>query len=153
MSDDAHAEASRDMNPEANRVSILNRFPEITGLEIADTFWKRALGLIGKPGLGQGRGLLLPRCRSIHTGFMRFTIDVIFLDRDNGVVKIVQGVKPWRMARGGRNAVSTLEIESGWLPLPSPQNKLKKDTINAIVQPSCIKGTHKGNQNYKKEME
>ncbi|MEI7880862.1 MAG: DUF192 domain-containing protein, partial [bacterium] len=47
---------------------------------VADTFWKRSIGLMGKPGLKAGQGLLLSPCGSIHTCFMRFPIDIIFLD-------------------------------------------------------------------------
>lgn len=91
------------------------QFPWLTRLDTADTFWKRAIGLMGKPGLEAGCGLLIPQCGSIHTCFMRFPIDVIFLDSNNRVVKVIQGVKPWRLAWGGRQARSVLEVQSGWL--------------------------------------
>ena len=95
---------------------LQSRFPTLAHIDIADTFWKRAVGLMGKPGLETGRGLLFPHCRSIHTGFIRFPLDVIFLDKDNGVVKVVRNLKPWRLAWGGMKAYSTLEVQSGWLP-------------------------------------
>lgn len=91
------------------------QFPWLTRLEEAGTFWKRAIGLIGKPGLEPGHGLLIPGCGSIHTFFMRFPIDVIFLDSENRVVRSVQDLKPWRMAWGGRRARSVIEVQSGWL--------------------------------------
>jgi uncharacterized membrane protein (UPF0127 family) len=89
------------------------QFPWLTKLDTADTFWKRAIGLLGKRGLEAGEGLLIPGCGSIHTCFMRFPIDVIFLDGENRVVKIVRAVKPWRMAWGGRQARSVIEVQSG----------------------------------------
>jgi uncharacterized protein len=93
-----------------------NLFPWVSHLEIADTFWKRTLGLMGKTGLAGGHGLLISPCRSIHTCFMRFPIDVVFLDHDNDPLKVVRGVKPWRMIWGGWKAASVLEVQSGWLP-------------------------------------
>ena len=104
-------------------------FPWVSHLEIADTFWKRTLGLMGKSGLAGGHGLLISPCRSIHTCFMRFSIDVVFLDRDNNPLKVVREVKPWRLIWGGGKAVSVLEVQSGWLPRiqtaarPVTQNK------------------------------
>ncbi len=88
----------------------------LTHVDRADTFWKRALGLMGKPRLEVGRGLLIPRCRSIHTCFMRFPIDGVFLDEHHRPVKIIRNLKPWRLAWGGGKACSVLEVESGWLP-------------------------------------
>ena len=91
----------------------------IPELMVADTFWKRSIGLMGKPGLKAGQGLLLSPCGSIHTCFMRFPIDIIFLDSQNRVIKIRQNVVPWRLVRGGWKARSVIEVQSGWLaPLP-----------------------------------
>ncbi len=64
--------------------------------EIADTFSKRLLGLMFRSGLPIDNGLLLDPCSSIHTFFMRFPIDVVYLDRDNTVLK-KETVFPWRL--------------------------------------------------------
>lgn len=86
---------------------------------MADSFWKRGIGLMGRRSLEAGTGLLLRPCKAIHTCFMRFPIDVIFLDAANRVVMTRQQVAPWRMIRGGRQARSVIEVQSGWLdPLP-----------------------------------
>jgi len=88
---------------------------EILGVraEVADTFAKRARGLIGRPPLGPGEGLLIPRCNAIHTFFMRYPIDATFLDRENRVVKVVRGIRPWRpLVWGGWRAVKVLETLS-----------------------------------------
>ena len=87
----------------------------IPELLVADTFWKRGMGLMGRPELKPGQGLLLRPCGSIHTCFMRFPIDVIFLDAINRVVKVHQNVPPWRMVRGGWKAHTVIEVQSGWL--------------------------------------
>ena len=81
--------------------------------EVAETFAERARGLIGRDGLSDGEGLLIPRCGCIHTCFMRFPIDATFLDRDDNVVKVVRNICPWRLCVwGGRRAVKVLETAS-----------------------------------------
>lgn len=79
--------------------------------EVAETFAERAKGLIGRRGLEPGHGLLIKRCNCIHTFFMRFPIDAIFLDRDGKVVKTVRNIPPWRpWIWGGWRARQVLEI-------------------------------------------
>ena len=46
---------------------------------------------------------------------MRFALDLIFLDRDLGVVRIVRRVPPWRIVAGGRAAWGVVEVQTGWL--------------------------------------
>jgi len=77
---------------------------------VASTFAERAKGLIGVKSLPPGEGLLIPRCNAIHTFFMSMTIDATFLDREDNVVKIVRGIRPWRpFVWGGWRAVKVLE--------------------------------------------
>ena len=58
-------------------------------------------------------GLLIERCNSIHTCFMRFSIDATFFDAQGNVVKVVKNIKPWRWCvLGGRRAVKVLETKS-----------------------------------------
>lgn len=79
---------------------------------VADTFLARLLGLAGRRALAAGEGLLLPRTRSVHTHFMRFPLDVVFLDADGRVVRVAEAVRPWRGA-GDRRARSVLELAAG----------------------------------------
>jgi uncharacterized protein len=79
---------------------------------VAVSFWPRLKGLLGKAGLPQGEGLLFPRTRSVHTHFMRFPIDVVFLDDALRVVSIAPRLRPWRMA-SARDASATLELAAG----------------------------------------
>ena len=79
---------------------------------LADTPWTRLRGLLGRRGLGADEGLLLRPAGSVHMLFMRFALDVVFLDRDDTVVKIVPGLRPWRFA-AARGARRTLELASG----------------------------------------
>ena len=66
-------------------------------------------GLLGRRGLPPGEGLLLRPASSVHTAFMRFPIDVVFLDRDLTVLKVARGVVPWRAA-WARRARAALEL-------------------------------------------
>jgi uncharacterized membrane protein (UPF0127 family) len=79
---------------------------------LAASFTARSRGLLGRSGLPSGEGLLIRPAGSIHTFFMRFPIDVVFLDRGGVVVKLVSDLRPWRvaLARRGRDA---LELGAG----------------------------------------
>ena len=73
---------------------------------------RRMRGLLGRSGLAEGEGILLRPAGSIHTFFMRFAIDVVFLDRDLVVVGIEPSLGPWRTAsRSGAKTV--VELASG----------------------------------------
>jgi len=86
---------------------ILNRVPVALGM------WARFRGLMLRRRLEDGEGLLIPHCRSVHTCFMRFPIDVIYLDEGNGIVKIVEAMKAWRVSCCMR-ADAVLETRPGW---------------------------------------
>jgi uncharacterized membrane protein (UPF0127 family) len=69
-------------------------------------------GLLGRRELPQGEGILLRPAGSIHTWFMRFPIDVVFLDREQVVVGIERALPPWRTAKR-KGAKAVLELASG----------------------------------------
>ena len=74
--------------------------------------WERARGLLGRPRLAAGEGLLIERCSSVHTFGMAYSIDLAFLDAAGRVLRIVPNVKPLRVAlRLGASA--TLEMAPG----------------------------------------
>lgn len=79
---------------------------------IADRPLGRLKGLLGRASLGRDEGLLLRPAPSIHTAFMRFRIDALFLDRDLEVIGIVEALRPWRIA-GRRDARAVLELAAG----------------------------------------
>ena len=83
----------------------------LCSVEVAGAPAKRLRGLLGRDGL-EG-GLLLPRCRSVHTVGMRFPIDVAFLDRGGRVVGLVTPMRPWRVGRTRLRARQVLEAEAG----------------------------------------
>jgi uncharacterized membrane protein (UPF0127 family) len=79
---------------------------------VADTTPARMRGLLGRDGLEPGEGMLIRPANSVHMFFMRFAIDVVFLDRELAVRKIVEKLRPWRMA-GCRGARAALELPAG----------------------------------------
>jgi uncharacterized membrane protein (UPF0127 family) len=80
--------------------------------ELADGPLLRMRGLLGRSGLPAGEGILLTPAPSIHTAFMRFPIDALFLDRELRVIKIVEKLGPWRVASKAR-AHAVLELAAG----------------------------------------
>jgi uncharacterized protein len=79
---------------------------------VATSFVSRLRGLMGVAQLPPGSGLLLPRTSSVHTHFMRFQIDVVFLDSELRIVSVVQALRPWRVAAAKR-AATVLELAAG----------------------------------------
>lgn len=80
---------------------------------VADTFWTRMTGLLNRKSLVPGEGLVIKRCCSIHTAFMRFSIDAIFVDRENGVVGCVADLRPFRVSPVYRRASFVVEVPAG----------------------------------------
>jgi uncharacterized membrane protein (UPF0127 family) len=79
---------------------------------LADTALARMKGLLGRKELPRDEGLMLRPASSVHTAFMRFPIDVVFLDRENRVAKIAENVRPWRTA-AARKARTVVELAAG----------------------------------------
>ena len=80
--------------------------------QLASDPWSRFWGLMGRRDLPKGSGILIAPCSSIHMFFMRFPIDVVFLDRNDVVVKVVHSIRPWRLAMGG-GGKKALELPAG----------------------------------------
>jgi hypothetical protein len=85
----------------------------VEGGEVADTFWRRLRGLMGRRVLETGQGLWITPCNSVHTCGMRFPIDVLYLDAQGRVVGLEEAMPPWRMGHIRRGARSVLELPSG----------------------------------------
>ena len=84
-------------------------------LKMNNTFFSRLVGLMFKKNLPAGSGIILKPCTQIHTCFMRFNIDVIFLDTDLKVVHIIENMPPWRISPLLLKARYTVELPSGTL--------------------------------------
>ena len=96
----------RIFNKTKNEVVALNA-------QLADTALSRLKGLLGRDGLGSGEALIITQCRSIHMFFMRFAIDVIFIDKKNRVVGTVKRIKPFLMSPYFWRATAAIELEEG----------------------------------------
>ena len=83
--------------------------------ERASSARERMKGLLGRDGLPRGQALLIDPCDSIHTFFMRFAIDVLFLDKAGRVVRAIPRLRPWRATRIYLSAQSVLELWAGAL--------------------------------------
>ena len=84
-------------------------------VELAASWRSRLKGLLGRDGLPEGEGLHIDPCNSIHMFFMRFPIDVAFLDPGGKVVRAVHSIKPWRATKVYFDAHSALELPAGTL--------------------------------------
>jgi uncharacterized membrane protein (UPF0127 family) len=81
-------------------------------VEVANTRRTRRRGLLGRDHLDAAAALILEPCASVHTAFMRFNIDVVFVNRAGYAVKIVENLPPWRMALSLR-AHAVIEMAAG----------------------------------------
>jgi len=81
-------------------------------IAVADRGQRRRKGLLGRNGLGEGEGLWIIPCEAVHTFGMRFSIDLIYLDRSRRVVKVRSSVGPARIS-GCFRAHSILELSPG----------------------------------------
>lgn len=86
----------------------------VAGMQVivARRYDARLVGLLGQRALAPDMALLIAPCSGVHTCFMRFTIDVVFLDRDGVIVAVVPHLRPWRVA-GARRAHACLELAAG----------------------------------------
>lgn len=85
----------------------------VADLRVADSFITRLCGLMFRRELPGGEGLLIRPCNSVHTHFMRFPIDVIFVDREWRVLHLILGMRPWRHSPVVRGSVAVLELGNG----------------------------------------
>lgn len=83
-------------------------------VEVAVTRRARRKGLLGRDGLASSCALILAPCAAIHTMFMRFDIDAVFVDDDGRAVKVVRGLVPWRIA-ADPTAHAVVEMPAGSL--------------------------------------
>jgi hypothetical protein len=84
-----------------------------TRARLASSHSSRFFGLMGRKGVEDGGGLLLTKSASIHSFFMRFRFDAVFIDRDNRVTKVVPAMRQWWLAFGGRGAKDVIELPAG----------------------------------------
>lgn len=100
-------------SPSNIKVFNLTRHRQVGDLvQLAGNNQSRRKGLLGRESLGAGEGLWIVPCEAIHTFWMRFPIDLIYLDRRHHVIKTRSGIPPWRLSACLR-AHSVLELPAG----------------------------------------
>ena len=87
-------------------------------LELARSFWSRFVGFMFRKSLPLGCGIWIEPCKSIHTMWMRISIDVHFLDGNNSVIGVSKNVRPWRVVLAPADTMSVLEIQSRTIEIP-----------------------------------
>lgn len=96
---------------------------------VAKSLSSRMKGLLGKKGLSNQEALIIERCNSVHTFFMRFPIDVVFVDKNNVVVETIACLKPFRISPIFWRAAFTIE-----LPIGSIQSAGLKKGDNLLIE-------------------
>jgi uncharacterized membrane protein (UPF0127 family) len=107
--------ASRRQAIEETRLRVTNLTRDTvlaTCMEIADSAAKRNKGLLGREGLAPGEGLWISPCEAVHTFWMQFPIDLVYLDRKKRIRKLVSDVPAWRLS-ACLWAHSVLELPAG----------------------------------------
>lgn len=101
-------------NPDLRlRISNLTRQTELaSSAELADHGAARNKGLLGRTHLPTGAGLWIVPCESVHTFFMKFPIDLVYIDHDKRVKKVRNNVGPWRLS-ACLSAHSIIELPAG----------------------------------------
>ena len=82
-------------------------------VRMANQFFSRLIGLMGQPGLPPQEGLWIVPCADIHSCFMRFEFDAIFVDKQHKVLHLVERMKPWRISKLVRGGHAVLELPAG----------------------------------------
>lgn len=85
----------------------------INNVKVADTFIGRLNGLMFKKSIERDFALVISPCNSIHMFFMKFPLDVLFVDKNNKIVGVNKEIKPWRMSKLYPNASYVVEMSSG----------------------------------------
>jgi hypothetical protein len=80
---------------------------------VADNFLTRLRGLLARPPLQPEQGLLIRPCSSVHTWFMGYNLDLVYMDKSGKVLVVRTGIKPWRFDLGPSGAHQVLELPSG----------------------------------------
>lgn len=99
--------------------------------EVAGTGIKRSKGLLGRKGLAPGEGMWIIPCESVHTFFMQFPIDLIYIDKKHRVKKTRASVPAWRLS-ACLSAHSVIELPAGTIR----ESRTEKGDLLEIVQPT-----------------
>lgn len=90
-------------------------------ISLADDFFSRLFGLIPKRKLAAGEGLIIKPCSSIHMFFMKFPIDVLFVDDNNEIVYLLENFRPWMVSKIVRGSRYVIELPAGTIKRTNTQ--------------------------------
>ncbi len=86
----------------------------VENLQMATNPWTRFWGLMGKPGMPEGvDGLWIEPCADIHSFFLRFEFDAVFLNKEGEVLHLMERMKPWRISKFVKGGRVVLEMDGG----------------------------------------
>lgn len=88
---------------------------------LANTFLSRMVGLLKTPSLESGQGLIITSCQQIHMFFMKYALDVIFVDKENRVVGLVEAIQPWGLSPIFWSASQAIELPVGTIQFSQTQ--------------------------------
>jgi uncharacterized protein len=97
---------------------------------MADRAFSRARGLLGRKEFNKGEAMVLKPCNSVHTFFMRFAIDVVFVDKNNKVIGMLLCLKPFRITGICWQSKQAIELPVGTI---LSSNTTKGDSLSLIV--------------------
>ena len=111
------------LNNSSKQKTVVNK------LEVANSFISRAVGLLGRKGLEEDQGLWIHRCRDIHSWFMRFTFDAVFVDSKLNVLAVHPNLKPWKFVMEFK-ADSVFELPAGCIQKSQIEVGDQLDVVN-----------------------
>ncbi|PKO43604.1 MAG: hypothetical protein CVU29_10595 [Betaproteobacteria bacterium HGW-Betaproteobacteria-22] len=100
----------------------------VTKLRHADSYFTRLRGLIGSPPLALQEGILISPCKQVHTHFMKYSIDVVFLDKHLTVINKIEAMPPWRVSSYVAVARYVLELPAYTAQDLEPADQLRLET-------------------------
>ena len=114
---------SVDNHPQGNIAveNVTRRQTLVCAGEVADNHWTRMKGLLGRKGLAPGEGLLIVPSNSIHMLFMRFPIDVLYVDKSLQVIGLHHTLRPWRLGAFHLRSRFVVELPAGTLAATGTQ--------------------------------
>lgn len=107
-------------------------------VEVAGTYFKRGVGLMFRSALAPEHGMWIEPCAWIHSGFMRFPFDALFVDKNRKVIFLIKSMKPWRISPWVKGGDAVLELPAGAIALSQTEvgDQLAWDEKKAIASPS-----------------
>jgi uncharacterized membrane protein (UPF0127 family) len=100
-------------SPPITVINLTRGTAVVSAGRVADRFWPRLIGLMLARPLPAGAGLVIVPCSSIHTQFMRFPLDVLYVDKSDVIVGIDRNLHPWRVGRFYKQVHYVVELPAG----------------------------------------